>query len=295
MSAITGRIEGRRRDVGNVRVCRLLPYRGGRMIGPWAFFDHMGPVDFAPGQGLDVRPHPHIGLATVTYLFEGEIVHRDSLGKVQPIQPGAVNWMTAGAGIVHSERTDAGLRQRGHRLHGIQSWVALPEIDAEMSPSFEHVPADRVPMWEEGAATLRLLVGEAFGRVAPAPARSPMFYIHVESRGPSRVTVPAGHAERAVYVVRGTVMVEGEPVAPGTMVSVSSSAIPVIELGPDTTAMLLGGLPVGRRVIWWNFVALNQQRLERAKAEWRGGRFASIPGESDPMPLPEVQGTTLNR
>jgi redox-sensitive bicupin YhaK (pirin superfamily) len=286
MSAIIERIDSRPRDIGGFGVRRVLPYRGGKTVGPWVFFDHMGPAEFPAGTGIDVGPHPHIGLSTVTYLIEGEIVHRDSLGVVQAITPGAVNWMTAGSGITHSERTDPQRRTAAHRLHGIQTWVALPDDDLEMQPGFEHVPADKLPLWEENGASLRLLVGEAFGRRSPVPARSPLFYIHVETRAAARVALPSGHAERALYVVSGSVVVDGEAVPPGTMACVDPS-VSAVELAADASVMLIGGAPLGKRLIWWNFVAATQERLERAKAEWRADHFARIPGEGERIPLPE--------
>jgi redox-sensitive bicupin YhaK (pirin superfamily) len=286
MSSIIDRIDSRPRDIGGFEVRRLLPYRGGKTVGPWVFFDHMGPAEFPAGTGMDVRPHPHIGLSTVTYLFEGEIVHRDSLGVVQAITPGAVNWMTAGSGITHSERTDPQRRTAAHRLHGIQTWVALPDHDVEMAPGFEHVPADKLPVWEENGASLRLLVGEALGHRSPAPSRSPLFYIHAETVSPARVTLPTGHAERALYVVVGGASMDGEAVLPGTMALIAP-AVSAIELEASSSVMLIGGAPVGPRLIWWNFVAPSQERMERAKADWRAERFASIPGESERIPLPE--------
>lgn len=287
MSAISERIEGRTRDIGGFTVRRVLPYGGGRMVGPWIFFDHMGPAEFAPGTGIDVRPHPHICLSTVTYLFDGEIRHRDSLGVVQDITPGAINWMTAGRGIVHSERTAPVPREKGQRLHGIQTWVALPDDQLEREPGFEHIPARDLPTGEEGGARLRVLVGSAYGMTAPAPVFSPIFYVHVEAAKQARCPVPTGYSERAVYVVEGKVSVGNEAVAPGTMAVIAAGATPTLTLDAGANVMLVGGEPVGQRLIWWNFVAPDQARMEQAKADWREGRFPSIPGETEFIPLPE--------
>jgi hypothetical protein len=288
MSAIVERIEGRPRDLGGgFKVRRVLPYGGGRMVGPWIFFDHFGPVEFAPGTGTDVRPHPHIGLATVTYLFEGEMRHRDSLGVVQDITPGAVNWMTAGRGIVHSERTPPAARAAGQRMHGLQTWVALPDDALECEPGFTHVAARDLPSGSEDGASLRVLVGSAFGLHSPAPTHSPMFYVHVDAKHAARCPVPSGYAERAVYAVHGAVSVGQEVVPVGTMVTIAPGAEPTVTLDAGASAMLVGGEPVGRRLIWWNFVAATQERMEQAKADWRAGRFPSIPGETEFIPLPE--------
>jgi redox-sensitive bicupin YhaK (pirin superfamily) len=252
----------------------------------------MGPAEFAPGTGIDVRPHPHICLSTVTYLFEGEIRHRDSLGVVQDITPGAINWMTAGRGIVHSERTPPGPRRAGQRMHGIQTWVALPDGQLEREPGFEHIPARNLPTGEEGGASVRVLVGSAYGMTAPAPVFSPIFYVHVEAPAartgkPARCPMPTGYSERAVYVVDGKVSLGNEAVPPGTMAVIASGAAPTLTLDAGANVMLVGGEPVGQRLIWWNFVAPGQERMEQAKADWREGRFPSIPGETEFIPLPE--------
>lgn len=287
MSAITDRIEGRKRDIGGFFVRRILPHHGGRMVGPWIFFDHMGPAEFVPGMGIDVRPHPHICLSTVTYLFEGEIRHRDSLGVVQDITPGAINWMTAGRGIVHSERTPPGPRASGQRIHGIQTWVALPDAELEREPGFVHIPARDVPVGEEGGATLRVLVGSAYGVTAPAPVFLPIFYVHVTATKPARCSIPSGYSERAVYVVSGAVNIGNKAIPPETMAILAPGTAPALTLDAGASVMLVGGEPVGKRLIWWNFVAADQERMEQAKADWKAGRFPSIPGETEFIPLPE--------
>lgn len=281
-------IEPRTRDLGGFAVRRVLPYAKRRMVGPFVFFDHMGPAEFAPGQGIDVRPHPHIGLATVTYLFEGGIMHRDSLGCEQPIRPGAVNWMTAGRGIVHSERSGAAERAGLSRLHGIQSWVALPMEHEEAAPAFHHHPADTLPVIETDGARMRLIAGTAFGRTAPVATFSPTFYLDVMAQSGAVFTLPEEHAERALYIVEGSLEIAGARVAAGRMVVFEPGAAVTATATAASRVMLLGGAPLdGPRHIWWNFVASSKERIEQAKADWRGGRFARVPGETESIPLPE--------
>lgn len=281
-------IQPRARDIGSFSVRRSLPSARRRLVGPFIFFDHMGPVDFQPGQGIDVRPHPHIGLATVTYLFEGEILHRDSLGVVQPITPGAVNWMIAGKGIVHSERTDPDLRQRARRLHGIQTWVALPLDDEQCAPGFAHHPGETLPEISLPGVTLRLIIGTAFGHTSPVEALSPMFYLDAAVEAGAALRLPEEHAERAVYVVSGALTIAGQEFKDGSMIILEDAAAPEIIAGEKTRAMLLGGAPIdGARLIWWNFVASNDGLLEKAKADWKAGRFDTIPGETEFIPLPD--------
>jgi redox-sensitive bicupin YhaK (pirin superfamily) len=248
----------------------------------------MGPARFEPGKGVDVRPHPHINLATVTYLFEGELMHRDSLGVTQRIQPGDVNWMTAGRGIVHSERTAPELRPEGARLHGIQSWVALPRAAEETEPSFHHHPADTLPAIELPGVRMRLIAGTAFGRASPAKTFSEMFYLDARLSAASALSLPPEHEERAVYVTEGEVLIAGERFETGSLVVLDAGAEAAISAESDSCLMLLGGEPMdGERFIWWNFVSSSQERIERAKADWREGRFANVPGESEFIPLPE--------
>ena len=285
---VTTIIEPRDRDLGGFSVRRILPAAKLRTVGPFVFFDHMGPAQFPSGKGIDVRPHPHIGLATVTYLFEGEIVHRDSLGIEQPIRPGDVNWMTAGRGIVHSERTSAEVRATNHRLHGIQSWIGLPLADEETEPSFSHHSADSLPKIAQGAATLRLIAGSAFGHTAPVKTFSKMFYLDAPLSTGASVALPDDHQERAIYVVDGAVNVADEIYTPGQMVVVAPGADVTVEAIRDSRTMLLGGEPMdGPRHIWWNFVSSSKDRIERAKDDWSNGRFETVTGENEFIRLPE--------
>ena len=286
--AIELTIEPRERDLGGFSVRRVLPSAKRRMVGPFIFFDQMGPMAFAAGQGIDVRPHPHIGLATVTYLFEGEIMHRDSLGRVQAIRPGAVNWMTAGSGIVHSERTDPERRRSGAALHGIQSWVALPLEAEETAPAFHHHPADTLPVIARDGVTMRLIAGSAFGAVSPVAVFSPMFYVDADFGAGALLVLDDEHEERAIYVVDGSLGVAGQIVPAGTMAVLAPGTEITIQAARPARAMLLGGALFGEtRHIWWNFVSSSPERIERAKADWKERRFAEIPGESEFIPLPE--------
>jgi redox-sensitive bicupin YhaK (pirin superfamily) len=288
VSSIAHVVEGRRRDLGDgFEVQRVLPWGGGRMVGPFIFLDQMGPVVFAPGKGVDVRPHPHIGLATVTYLFEGEIVHRDSLGFVQPIRPGAVNWMTAGRGIAHSERTAPEVRAAGHRLWGLQSWVALPDGHEEDEPSFLHFASDRLPTAERDGVTVRLIAGRAFGLASPVPMLSPMFYADASMPIRRQLVLPPDFEERAAYIVQGALEVEEEVYNAGTLLIFAPGTKADITAFGNSRVALLGGAPLGERHIWWNFVSGSQARIDQAKADWKAGRFAAVPGESEFIPLPE--------
>lgn len=287
-------IEPRRRDLGGFSVGRVLPYAKRRMVGPFIFFDEIGPAEFAPGTGIDVRAHPHIGLATVTYLFEGELRHRDSLGFDQTIRPGDVNWMTAGRGIAHSERTDDALRRNGQRMHGIQSWVALPADAVETAPSFHHHPAAALPLQRESGLLLRLIAGEAFGLASPVKTFSPMFYAAVEADAGATLPLPDHYEERALYILSGAVTIDGEHFAQGRMIVCPPGAKPLMIATTPLRAILLGGAPVGERLIWWNFVATSEERLEKAKRDWSqsiergfdGTPFLLPPGESEFIPLP---------
>jgi len=288
-------ITPRRRDLGGFTVGRVLPYAKKRMVGPFIFFDEMGPADFAPGRGVDVRPHPHIGLSTVTYLFEGEMTHRDNLGCEQVIRPGDVNWMTAGRGVVHSERTGDEARASGHRLHGVQTWVSLPENDAETDPAFHHHTADALPTVGGEGWTGRLILGSAFGETSPVAVFSPIFYVAVDAEPGAWIDLTDDHEDRAVYVVSGAVAAAGERVGTGTMAVFKPGAAARLEAASRARLMLLGGAPLGERKIWWNFVASDAARLERAKAEWaaaaeagfpEGGVFTLPPGEEEHIPLP---------
>jgi hypothetical protein len=282
-------IAGRPRSVDGFSVRRVLPYASRRAVGPFVFFDHMGPAELAPGHGLDVRPHPHINLATVTYLFEGEIVHRDSLGVAQPIRPGAINWMTAGRGIVHSERTSDELRKTGSRLHLIQLWVGLPRTHEQVAPEFHHHPADSLPEWEDCGARVRLLAGSAFGRTAPVRTLSPMFYVEVELPGGGEFELPSEHAERAAYVVDGSVACAEQQVGTGQMAVFTSGEPARLRAEAAAHVILIGGAPLdGPRHVWWNFVSSSLDRIDQAKQDWNSGRFGKVPGdEVEFIPLPE--------
>ena len=267
-------IDQRRRSLGAFEVGRVLPHAHRHMVGPFIFFDHLGPVELPKGlaREADVRPHPHIGLSTVTYLFAGEIMHRDSTAVQQAIRPGEVNWMTAGRGITHSERFERA-RREGGPIHAIQSWVALPDGKEETTPHFAHHGADDLPTHREGGMWLRLLAGEVFGLRAAVKTHSPLFYLHVTLEPAARVALPREHPERAAYVVSGAVSADGQHVVPGQMVLFERHAPAQLEASAPSVLMLLGGAPVGRRFIEWNFVSSSKERLEQAKADWRAGRM----------------------
>lgn len=287
-------ITPRERDLGGFSVRRILPYATHRMVGPFIFFDHMGPAEFKVGHGIDVRPHPHINLATVTYLFEGKIRHRDSLGSDQLIEPGAINWMTAGHGIVHSERTPDDLRKTGSRLSGIQCWVALPDDKEEMAPSFIHYPADTMPEFEKDNVKLKLLVGTAFDHQSPVKVQSDLFYLHAKCPKGSTLTLPLHGKEGAAYLVEGHVHINNQEMEQHTMAVGKKCGSLVIEAIEDSELMLLGGSPLGQRFIYWNFVASSEEKIEKAKSEWSkgpgqpGSRFPKIPGDDQEfIPLPD--------
>ncbi len=281
-------IEGRRRDIGGFEVRRILPFAKRRMVGPFIFLDEMGPAELPAGQGIDVRPHPHIGLSTVTYLFAGEIMHRDSLGVVQAIRPGAVNWMTAGRGIVHSERSGAEARAAASPLHGLQSWIALPLAQEERAPDFSHHPEQDLPQVAGDGVSLRLIAGRAYGETSPVPVFSDLFYLDAVLKAGAVFRLPEEHPERAVYVVDGAVSLGGRRVEPGSMAVVKPGGAPAVTAGPASRVMLLGGAPLeGERHIWWNFVASTKERIELAKAAWPAGRFYPVPGDDEVIPLPE--------
>ncbi|MEJ2515553.1 MAG: pirin family protein [Gammaproteobacteria bacterium] len=282
------RIRARQRDLGGMAVGRVLPAGRLRTVGPFIFLDHMGPVELPPGRGIDVPPHPHIGLATVTYLFEGELVHRDSLGTVQVIRPGDVNWMTAGRGIVHSERSGPEDRAGTSRLHGLQSWVALPRAAEDAEPEFAHYPSDRLPMLEHDGATLTLVAGETMGMRSPVAVASPTLFVDVRLRPGGSTTIGAAHFERAVYVASGSVRLDGQDIDAGTLVVLTRGDRLTLVAADGARAVLLGGAPLdGERHIWWNFVSSDPDRIEKAKRGWKAGRFDPVPGESESVPLPE--------
>jgi hypothetical protein len=288
-------IIGKRHDLGDgFIVMRVLPQVARRSIGPFVFFDYFGPVVFPPGKGVDVRPHPHIGLATVTYLFDGAQMHRDTLGSVQEIKPGDVNWMTAGRGIAHSERTGEELRARGHRLHGIQTWVGLPQKDQEAEPAFQHFPAADLPERDEKGVRLRMVTGEAFGLASPVKVFSPIFYAEAVFEPGGSLTVTPEHEERAIFIVEGELQIGGdnhgvETHGEGAMLFLEKGETVTLFGNSQARVMLLGGAPLdGPRHIWWNFVSSSRERIEQAKADWRDGKFGAIPGDDKEfIPLPE--------
>jgi redox-sensitive bicupin YhaK (pirin superfamily) len=275
-------------DLGDgFHVRRALPSRQRRMVGPFVFFDQMGPTVLRAGSGLDVRPHPHIGLATVTYLFDGEIIHRDSLGNTQAIRPGEVNWMIAGRGIVHSERTAADKRAAGSSVSGIQTWIALPKAEEERAPSFRHHAAGELPLIEGEGKSLRLIAGSLCGARSPVATLSDMFYADVTLAADARLPVPTEHEERALYILRGRVDVDGSAFDANQLVVLRpQQAVTVRALAPSQL-LLLGGAPMdGARHVWWNFVSSSSERIEQAKADWREGRLGSVPGDAEFIPLP---------
>jgi redox-sensitive bicupin YhaK (pirin superfamily) len=280
----------RARDLGGFEVRRALPSRARQMIGPFIFFDQMGPAEFRSGQGINVRPHPHINLATVTYLFEGEIIHRDSLGTMQPIRPGAVNWMTAGRGIVHSERTSPELKTRGSRLFGIQTWVALPAADEETEPSFAHYDATALPVLEAESKHVRLVVGQAWGHRSPVKTLSATIYADVLLDPGAALPMEATYDERGIYVVSGTVDIAGDRFPSGKLLVLRPSDAMTVRNTEKEAAriVVIGGETMdGPRHIWWNFVSSRPERIEQAKADWKADRFDPVSGDTEEfIPLP---------
>jgi len=275
------------KDLGEFVVRRTLPATDRQRVGPFIFFDHMGPADFKPGSGVSVRPHPHIGLATITYLFAGKIMHRDSLGHAQAIEKGAINWMTAGRGIVHSERSPEELKQSGSHLHGIQAWVALPVELEETEPRFEHYPAEDVPDVNLDGVSLRVIVGQVFGAASPVRVSSETLYVEANLEAGADLLLPAGIDELAVYVVTGDIDIDDCPVTAGRMAVIEPGSNAVARARTTTKLMLLGGATLpGQRYLWWNFVSSSKERMEQAKKDWREKRFGEIPGETELMPLP---------
>jgi redox-sensitive bicupin YhaK (pirin superfamily) len=286
MSELT-RLAPHSKDLGGgFTVRRLLPAARQRAVGPFVFFDHFGPISALPGDNHDVRPHPHIGLATVTYLYEGAMQHHDSTGAFQRIEPGAINWMTAGRGIVHSERTPADLRGVARRSHGLQLWVALPEAHEEAPASFVHTPAEAVPVVQTDAAVVRVLIGEAFGARSPVRTLSPMLCLDVALEAGGRLTLSAQADERAVYSVDQPFTLDGEVVPAFTMVVLASGSSPVLAAEQSARIALVGGEPLGPRFVWWNFVSSRRDRIAQAQDEWEAGLFDPVPGETEFIPLP---------
>ena len=281
-------VRSRERDLGGFSVRRVLPNAKRRMVGPYIFFDHMGPSHFAIGEGIDVRPHPHIGISTVTWLFAGEIMHRDSLASVQPIRPGAVNYMTAGRGIVHSERTPPHERAKGSALHGIQLWLALPAELQETAPAFTHYPTETIPSTEVGGVKLSVIIGEAFGLTSPVATAWPTLYGEALVTGASDLTLPDGYEERALYVVDGSVRIGDQTIAAGEMAVLRPGAAVKVRADGPARVMMIGGAPFPEeRTIWWNFVSTSPERIELAKRDWTQSRFDPVPGDDEFIPLPE--------
>ncbi|HMN43114.1 MAG TPA: pirin family protein [Povalibacter sp.] len=285
-------IQQRRRDLGSFEVGRVLPFAKRRMVGPYIFFDRMGPKDFAPGlpREADIRPHPHIGLSTITYLFDGEIMHRDSVGSAQAIHPGEVNWMTAGRGITHSERFER-LRKEGGPLDGVQAWVALPDEREEIDPGFWHYASESLPVFDSDGAAGRLIAGRLAGVTSPVQIDSPQFYVHWKLRAGARVSLPAEYSERAVYVAGGEVELEGQRIEPGAMAVLTPGKAATISALGDAVVMALGGEPVGPRYIDWNFVSSSKERIDQARDDWQAGRMKLPDLDHDEfIPLPPKIG-----
>lgn len=287
--AIETVIVPRAHDLGGFEVRRALPSIGRKMVGPFIFFDQMGPAEFLIGGGIDVRPHPHIGLATVTYLFEGEVMHRDSLGSNLSIKPGELNLMSAGSGIVHSERTSEAAKALGPKLFGIQSWVALPQTHEEGAPAFVHYPADQLPMIEDHGVSVRVIAGEVMGIKAPTETAWPTLYADAVMAAGSSMPLDATYEERALYTVSGTITIAGDAFEPGQLLVFKAGDAITISASTDARFMILGGAPMdSKRYIWWNFVSSSKERIEQAKADWKEGRFDSVPGDDvEFIPLPE--------
>ena len=282
-------IEPRTHDLGGFSVRRLIPQPGCRSVGPFVFFDHIGPAVLEGEQPVAVRPHPHIGLATVTYLWEGAMMHRDSLGSVQEIQPGDVNWMTAGRGIVHSERTPERLRGVAHPFHGLQTWVALPREHEEAEPHFAHHPKATLPLIDSDGVCLRIVAGTAFGETSPVKVFADTLYVAIDIADGGELMIPNDHVERALYPVSGEVFLnEIEPLPLNTLCVLEPGTLPLLNARGPAKVMLLGGAPLdGPRFVWWNFVSSSRERIERAKADWREGRLGQVPGETEFIPLPD--------
>jgi redox-sensitive bicupin YhaK (pirin superfamily) len=282
-------LTGKEHDLGGFTVRRMIPQAACRSVGPFVFFDHIGPATLHGAQPVAVRPHPHIGLATVTYLWEGAMMHRDSLGSVQEIQPGDVNWMTAGRGIVHSERTPERLRDVPHAFHGLQTWVALPKDQEDCAPAFAHHPRASLPVVDCDGVCLRIVAGTAFGEASPVAVASDTLYVSIEIHDGGELVIPAEHAERALYAVEGEVFLdESEPLPLNTLCLLEPGTLPLLNAKGKATVMLFGGAPLdGPRFVWWNFVASSRERIEQAKADWREGRTGQVPGETEFIPLPD--------
>lgn len=279
-------ISAQQKDLGGFSVGRVLPAKACKMVGPWIFFDHLPEVEFASGEGVDVRPHPHIGLATVTYLFAGQLLHRDSLGNVQTIQPGDLNLMTAGRGIVHSERTPVPLRQSTHRLHALQLWVALPEAQERTEPDFIHYDANDIPTVKFDDVNIRVMIGEAFGVTSPVATFSPTLYCEVRMAAGTELIIPQAK-EKAVFVINGACQIDDSFIGPDQMAILKNPATPKLIAHEDSLCAIIGGDPVGDRTIWWNFVASRGELLSQAKQDWQNKAFTPIAAEMEYIPLPD--------
>lgn len=281
-------IAPRTHDLGGFQVRRAVPTLQARSVGPFVFVDHIGPALFEPGRGIDVRPHPHIGLATVTFLWSGTINHRDTLGSVQDINPGDVNWMTAGRGIAHSERTPAALREGSHPLHGMQTWVALPLADEETAPSFHHHPAATLPQQRRDGSWLRVVAGRGFGEEAPVKVFTDTLYVAIDLDADAELALDDRHAERALYVLEGDAQLDGADIPEKHLIVLDPGRRARLRAKTPLKAMLLGGEPLdGRRHVWWNFVSSSKERIEQAKQDWLEGRFGKIEGDDEFIPLPD--------
>lgn len=289
MSNISLIIEERAASIGSFMVGRLLPFRQKRSVGSFVFIDHMGPAKLSEREQLDVLPHPHIGLSTLTFLFEGAIMHRDSIGSVSEIQPGAVNWMTAGKGVVHSERTPEHLRDSEKFLHGLQIWIALPKELEECEPSFTHVKAEEIPTWEQNGAQFKLIAGEAFGKKSPVPVHSPLYFIEIKSKEAQTINIGEHlFGESALYILEGAIESEGHVFGPKQILIAENSTLCSFEMQANTTVYIFGGEAFPEeRFIDWNFVSSSKERLQKAKEDWKAQRFPKIEGETDFVPYPE--------
>jgi redox-sensitive bicupin YhaK (pirin superfamily) len=292
MSNINLIIEERPRNIGNFMVGRLLPFSSKRMVGPFIFIDHMGPEELPVGTGLDIGPHPHIGLSTLTFLFEGNVLHKDALGTEVEIKPGQVNWMTAGSGLAHSERTPAHLIGQPKALHGLQIWVALPKHLEQINPSFFHADAADLPAWEDNGVSYRLIAGSVMGKSSPVPVYSPLYFLELKAK--DRTNVKLGtelYGESGLYILEGSIEAEGSTFGPKELLVAKDNSLCEFTLNPDTTIYFFGGEPFAEdRFIYWNFVASDYQLIENAKQAWRDQTFAHIPGETDFVPLPPESG-----
>lgn len=295
MSNINLIIEERPSDIGNFLVGRLLPFRERRMVGPFAFIDHMGPAALSDHENLDVGPHPHIGLSTLTYLFEGAVMHRDSLGSAVEITPGQVNWMTSGKGIVHSERTPEHLRNTDKFLHGLQIWVALPKHLEEIEPSFAHFDADEIPAWTENGVDFKLIAGEALGHKSPVPVYSPLYFIELKNTAKQSINIGKGlFGESALYILEGSIENDGHSYGPKQLLVAKEASLCEFTMAENTTVYIFGGEPFAEpRHIYWNFVASSPEKIEEAKERWLKQEFPKVPGETGFVPLPE-QHTNFN-